>query len=520
MMTSTTVCDKCWTVQNESPSLICAARNGHEKCLKDIIKAGGDVAKCDQLGRTALQQAVLHRKHTAVEILLQAGADVNKEFRGYTPLMTASKLDDGRSINLLITAGSNLNFQSRISKESALSIASRYGRVVSTSILLQAETNVNIRNADGTTPLLLAAFKRHWNCMSEIAKAGADLNEKDNHGFTALSYTLQNNVIEWTKLLLELGADINAPINSFNDTPLTYSLKTQKDQCIELLLERGADVNLSDKNGNTPLHFAVMKSKDNSADFVDLLLQSGANIRAENHTEFLTPLMAASIRGSKYFIRLLLQAEPNVDHMSSKGYTAFYWAIQKRNLEAAELLKRSGADVNMKFTGGFTILRHAVDMEAYSMVKWLLKSGADVNLTDDEGKTPWMMLHKALFVNTWMIFEGSSLERMSILKYMVTAGASINLGFDFSRFCFKSDKELGCLLYAAGEDLERIKHLRNVDFCIECSREFSLKNLCRGVIRKHLLKIDSKSSLFKRIRLLCLPDMVSEFLLYDVSLED
>lgn len=40
-------------------------------------------------------------------------------------------------------------------------------------------------------------------------------------------------------------------------TPLHYSANSSSLECTSLLLQRGAVVDVQDKNGNTPIHFAV-----------------------------------------------------------------------------------------------------------------------------------------------------------------------------------------------------------------------------------------------------------------------
>ena len=50
-------------------------------------------------------------------------------------------------------------------------------------------------------------------------------------------------------------------------------------------------------------------------------------------------------------------------------------------------------------------------------------------------------------------------------------------------------------------------------------RDFSLKHLCRKVIRKHLLQADKHTNLFTRVTQLGLPLYLPEYLVYDMSLE-
>ena len=50
--------------------------------------------------------------------------------------------------------------------------------------------------------------------------------------------------------------------------------------------------------------------------------------------------------------------------------------------------------------------------------------------------------------------------------------------------------------------------------------KLELKHICREAIRKHLLKLDLHSNLFVRVPQLGLPSIVTEYLLFNQSLDD
>ncbi|KAJ3280884.1 hypothetical protein HDU79_011271, partial [Rhizoclosmatium sp. JEL0117] len=84
---------------------------------------------------------------------------------------------------------------------------------------------ISLKNAEGATPLTLAAKKGNYGAM---------------------------------KLLLDFGADIECKDNS-GRTPLINAVHGGHTQTIELLLQNNATVNCKDKDGLTPLaHAALM----------------------------------------------------------------------------------------------------------------------------------------------------------------------------------------------------------------------------------------------------------------------
>ena len=81
------------------------------------------------------------------------------------------------------------------------------------------------------------------------------------------------------------------------------------------------------------------------------------------------------------------------------------------------------------------------------------------------------------------------------------------------------------MLLAAGEDVNTdvLKTIgRDKGFKSDCLniKEPSLKHLCRETIREHLLQLDLHGNLFMRIPLLGTPKLITNYLLYHLSLDD
>ena len=94
--------------------------------------------------------------------------------------------------------------------------------------------------------------------------AGADVNAKDENGWTPLHHAATWDSKEIVELLIAKGADVNAK-NDDESTPLHYA---ETKEVAELLIAKGADVNAKDEDGETPLYYAIARQNPKTADLL------------------------------------------------------------------------------------------------------------------------------------------------------------------------------------------------------------------------------------------------------------
>src|SRR5437879_702316 len=92
-----------------------------------------------------------------------------------------------------------------------------------------------------------------------------------------------------------------------------------------------------------------------------------------------TDLPDAARKGNKAAVRSLLQKKADVNAVQSDGATALHWAVRLDDLETAELLIRSGANVSVATRAGATPLELAAINGNGAMIERLIKAGADPN---------------------------------------------------------------------------------------------------------------------------------------------
>ena len=147
---------------------------------------------------------------------------------------------------------------------------------------------------------------------------------------------------------------------------------------VQSLLKLRADVNAAQGDGMTALHWAA--SKDD-LELIKMLLDAGANVKAETRLGGRTPLSLACTNGDAAIVEALLKAgaDPNAAN-TLNGETSLMAAAASGSAEAVKVLLDHGASVNAKETAhGQTALMFAAAVNRAAVVRLLAAHGADLN---------------------------------------------------------------------------------------------------------------------------------------------
>jgi ankyrin repeat protein len=106
-----------------------------------------------------------------------------------------------------------------------------------------------------------------------LLDSGADVNARNDAGYTPLLCAARNGEGEAVRLLLERGADVNAQAEGDGATALHLAVCGGHDEAARLLLACGADPSLVDAQGNSSVDCAVEAENDA---LVGLLMDAGA----------------------------------------------------------------------------------------------------------------------------------------------------------------------------------------------------------------------------------------------------
>ena len=171
--------------------------------------------------------------------------------------------------------------------------------------------------------VIAAAQSEDATEVQRLIDKGADVNAKNENGSTPLMLAAGRHAAEAAKVLIDNGADVNVKTD-MGATPLHIAVQTAMDgkggmivlkvlNVAKVLIDNGADVNAKSKSGMTPLHFAAAIDAD---DFAKLMLEKGANINAEDNNG-MKPLDLAAMRGAPWVAKVLIDNGAEVSKLAA-----------------------------------------------------------------------------------------------------------------------------------------------------------------------------------------------------------
>ncbi len=177
--------------------------------------------------------------------------------------------------------------------------AATKGDIKAVKDFLDKGINVNARDINGRTALMIAVYDESKDIVEMLINAGADVNAHDKYGLTSLHWAAEKGHTNIVEMLIKAGADVNAKNN--NGSTALHRAALGPKGIVQILLKAGVEVNSQNKYGRTALMLAVQYRRK---DLVEILLASGADVNVKDN-EGRTALHEAADTGAKDIVELL-----------------------------------------------------------------------------------------------------------------------------------------------------------------------------------------------------------------------
>ena len=172
---------------------------------------------------------------------------------GYKFLEAVRKRNDADLQKLFEQGGPNLvNTRDQTSLDTGLHIAARQKNLRYITFLIAAGANVNLRNSNGETALVIASNLGFIEAVPALIAAGARIDESNSTGETPLITAVHNRSIAMMRMLLLAGADPDRTDNSGRSARDYAKLDVKS---VSLLAEIKASAKPKPKPGQGPKVF-------------------------------------------------------------------------------------------------------------------------------------------------------------------------------------------------------------------------------------------------------------------------
>lgn len=175
-----------------------------------LVAHGVDVSGVSVYRESGLRVLSRLGRFDAVRLLLDAGAD--RDQLGWTPLMEAVALGSLGDVETALAQGPVLEARDCWWRTAWL-VALLAGDIAKAKLLRERGADPAARGHCGQPPLFYAIQGRHPDVLRWLLREGADANEADDFGRTALVEAVEADDLQCVEILLGAGADVDADAN-------------------------------------------------------------------------------------------------------------------------------------------------------------------------------------------------------------------------------------------------------------------------------------------------------------------
>jgi len=470
-----------------------AAKAGNqraEKLLRELEFSGASSERIKPQTQRLFELALSSGNLSLVIKQFLSGANLNyPNSKGNPPLHTSIILNRSNVTQWLLKQDVDL-LNTDKQGNTALHLAAKLGQMANVILLEKQLKKVDVLNLRSQTPLILAIKSGHPTIAQWLVNKGADINRKDENGFSAIEYSEKAKLTLTVKTSTEqrIKSNTNLADKQYQHTisslkrqaknesgpyyqwpilaiavaqaqvDIAKRLLTQGHSPWQKISESNSATSISLQADNTELTFVILRnfplsSQNNAAlierlflvavekDNIEIMEKSLTRLNELGHQRVLIKGLKNSINeGNKVTVQRLL----DISTIKLPGQL-LRDSIDLPDPEITKLLLAQGIEVNHQDNHGTTALMQASQVGNYSAIELLLKHNVDVNLKDNRGVTAlvWAIKKDCLLCVELLMKSGaSSLQKSNngnnavmiaaqssnrILKYLLQSNIDLSI---------------------------------------------------------------------------------------------
>ncbi|KAL3075605.1 hypothetical protein niasHT_034972 [Heterodera trifolii] len=423
--------------KNGEAPLHLAAQYGHPRVVSMLIQEHGASLEAITLdNQTALHFSAKYGQLVVAQTLLALGANPNaRDDKGQTPLHLAAENDFPDVVKLFLKMKQNnhavltavdhsgftcahiaamkgslavvkelmmidkamvIQAKTKCLEATTLHMAAGGGHAKIVKILLENGANPEDENANGMTPLSLAAWNGHSGILPCFdRKFWRRCSKKTGlNAFHIAAYKGHSDFIN--EMIKCVPASVRSEPPMFNHlvvkefateygfTPLHLAAQAGHDSLVRMLLNQGVQVDAATTTMNViPLHLAAQQGH---IAVVGMLLSRSTQQQHAKDWRGRTPLHLASVNGKKDMVSLLIAQGSNINVMDQNGWTGMHFATKAGHIDVVKLFVMSSADAQAETKDGKVPLCFAAANNHIECLRFLLKQKHDTHQLMEDRK--------------------------------------------------------------------------------------------------------------------------------------
>ncbi len=361
--------------------LIYAVMKDDKEMYDFLLANGANPNKMNSSEKTVLIYTIENEKHDLVKHILDKGGDPNIHAQGLSSplqILVNRKNASPEMVQFLINRGAKLK-DPKIPLGNVLARSINKGNAPAIAALIKNGAQVSDLETTYNNGIFDAFRVQDEEIGILMAENGANVNKKDESGFSPLAIAAKNNYRKLFHVLTQKGADVNQTSKNSAAVPLDIVINNNDAELLEIMFQNGLKA--------VPDAILLRAVTDNRGALVPVALKYGARPDIMN-TLNQPALWLATSKGNFDSVQAIAEAGGSLEVKDSeKRLTPLSVALIKKDKDIANYLIDKGASPDNPDKNGITPLAYAAITGQDKLLQKLITKGGNVNATDNSGRT-------------------------------------------------------------------------------------------------------------------------------------